>query len=601
MASKRVQASTTVVIPVELKAAANDFKQLTDAAEQALKNVRLDSSTGKRLARELRNAQLAQSRYETAVSGSSVSAKELTQINKYATQVQSALEKISFEFNHMDTGSLSLSPTELNSWKKAQGEITKCAQAVNDAKSGIATVSQLFNTSEMQKFASSGVKSTMQLKDAIDQAKTYYDSMVEKANKATAATKAATTEYQNLKKAAKEAGNVTTSARADLNAAQEERKNTSKRTTKSYQQEALNQILGGKVTDKRTASGKIFSALGSAQSMSGKKDDKINYVFQEVFASAFTQDKKGHTRVTPSGKNAIGYVLQAMGLDDAAISNIQNNAKERIQLIRTAIDEAIKKTPIESYSQQALNAALPWSDAEEMRQRLIGQADANVKTKTAAFKAAETKEKQAIKSSESQVVTLQKLQSDETKANANVAVSKQTYDTLLAKQANMQNEITRLESELAAAQQQLDQLQQQFQQQYGSSGAEVGAQARATARGVETKTTAGKEEIKAGQEAESAADLAAAETEQFQKNMQASIKRWFGFQQIVNIVRGGIQQAYHDIQALDKAMTNIAVVTDMSVDDLWGKIDQYMGIAQQYGVTTQGVYEVSQLFYQQGT
>jgi len=45
-------------------------------------------------------------------------------------------------------------------------------------------------------------------------------------------------------------------------------------------------------------------------------------------------------------------------------------------------------------------------------------------------------------------------------------------------------------------------------------------------------------------------------------------------------------------------MTNIAVVTDMSVGDLWGKIDQYMSLAQQYGVTTQGVYEVSQLYYQ---
>nr|DAN04826.1 MAG TPA: hypothetical protein [Caudoviricetes sp.] len=33
-------------------------------------------------------------------------------------------------------------------------------------------------------------------------------------------------------------------------------------------------------------------------------------------------------------------------------------------------------------------------------------------------------------------------------------------------------------------------------------------------------------------------------------------------------------------------MTNIAVVTDMSVFDLWGKINEYMSIAQQYGVTT---------------
>jgi hypothetical protein len=47
-------------------------------------------------------------------------------------------------------------------------------------------------------------------------------------------------------------------------------------------------------------------------------------------------------------------------------------------------------------------------------------------------------------------------------------------------------------------------------------------------------------------------------------------------------------------------MTNIAVVTDMSIGELWGKINEYMAVAKQYGVTTQGVYEVSQLYYQQG-
>jgi hypothetical protein len=45
------------------------------------------------------------------------------------------------------------------------------------------------------------------------------------------------------------------------------------------------------------------------------------------------------------------------------------------------------------------------------------------------------------------------------------------------------------------------------------------------------------------------------------------------------MVKDGIRQAYQDIQGLDKAMTNIAVVTDMSVGDLWGKINEYMSVA----------------------
>ena len=90
------------------------------------------------------------------------------------------------------------------------------------------------------------------------------------------------------------------------------------------------------------------------------------------------------------------------------------------------------------------------------------------------------------------------------------------------------------------------------------------------------------------------------EAENFKANLQSSIKHWMGAQQIITLVKQGIRQAYQDIQSLDKAMTNIAVVTDFSVSDLWGKINEYMSIAQQYGVTTQGVYEVSQLYFQQG-
>ena len=107
--------------------------------------------------------------------------------------------------------------------------------------------------------------------------------------------------------------------------------------------------------------------------------------------------------------------------------------------------------------------------------------------------------------------------------------------------------------------------------------------------------------IRQAAEAQAKADaIAAKESEQFSANLQASISRWMSAQQVINMVKQGIRQAYQDIQGLDSAMTNIAVVTDMSVGDLWGKINDYMGIAQQYGVTTQGVYEVSQLYYQQG-
>lgn len=93
---------------------------------------------------------------------------------------------------------------------------------------------------------------------------------------------------------------------------------------------------------------------------------------------------------------------------------------------------------------------------------------------------------------------------------------------------------------------------------------------------------------------------ASKQAELFKDNLKGAVKQWFGLHEIINMVKNGVRQAISDIQGLDKAMTNIAVVTDMSIGELWGKINEYMAIAKQYGVTTQGVYEVSQLYYQQG-
>ena len=93
---------------------------------------------------------------------------------------------------------------------------------------------------------------------------------------------------------------------------------------------------------------------------------------------------------------------------------------------------------------------------------------------------------------------------------------------------------------------------------------------------------------------------AAKQADDFSAKMKSAIKQWMGTREIINYIKQGVRQAYQDIQGLDKAMTNIAVVTNMTTSDLWGKINEYMGVAQQYGVTTQGVYEVSQLYFQQG-
>lgn len=83
-------------------------------------------------------------------------------------------------------------------------------------------------------------------------------------------------------------------------------------------------------------------------------------------------------------------------------------------------------------------------------------------------------------------------------------------------------------------------------------------------------------------------------------NIQMAVNRWMGFWQVLNMTKSAINDMKQHIQELDSVMTSISVVTNFSQEDLWGQISQYSKIARQYGVAIKGVYEVSQIYYQQG-
>lgn len=83
-------------------------------------------------------------------------------------------------------------------------------------------------------------------------------------------------------------------------------------------------------------------------------------------------------------------------------------------------------------------------------------------------------------------------------------------------------------------------------------------------------------------------------------NLRTTITNWMGFYQVINMTRSAISSMKNHIQELDQVMTQIAVVTNMTQEDLWAQIGKYSEIARQYGVSIKGVYQVSQIFYQQG-
>lgn len=80
-------------------------------------------------------------------------------------------------------------------------------------------------------------------------------------------------------------------------------------------------------------------------------------------------------------------------------------------------------------------------------------------------------------------------------------------------------------------------------------------------------------------------------------SIKYAITNFMGFNQVLSLTKQKVQEAAQHIKELDKVMTEISVVTDFNQDDLWGQIDTYSAIAQQYGVAIQGVYKISQLYY----
>lgn len=69
-----------------------------------------------------------------------------------------------------------------------------------------------------------------------------------------------------------------------------------------------------------------------------------------------------------------------------------------------------------------------------------------------------------------------------------------------------------------------------------------------------------------------------------------------GIRQISEIFK----DTYNNVKNLDKAFSEIAMVTDYSVEDMWKSYSQYASIANKLGQETQNVVKASGLFYQQG-
>ena len=82
--------------------------------------------------------------------------------------------------------------------------------------------------------------------------------------------------------------------------------------------------------------------------------------------------------------------------------------------------------------------------------------------------------------------------------------------------------------------------------------------------------------------------------------LKSQVSYFFGLTNAVYLLRSALQGALETVKELDATMTEAAVVTDFSVGDMWAKLPEYTKVAQDLGVSINGLYQATTLYYQQG-
>ena len=105
-----------------------------------------------------------------------------------------------------------------------------------------------------------------------------------------------------------------------------------------------------------------------------------------------------------------------------------------------------------------------------------------------------------------------------------------------------------------------------------------------------------RENVEANAEAQKKLNAETAKREEFENK----IKQFLGMAGAAQVLRSALRSAMDTIKELDATMTEMAVVTDLSVGDYWNQLPEYTKRANDLGLAINDVYKADTLFYQQG-
>lgn len=118
---------------------------------------------------------------------------------------------------------------------------------------------------------------------------------------------------------------------------------------------------------------------------------------------------------------------------------------------------------------------------------------------------------------------------------------------------------------------------------------------KASSDGVEPLKAFGRSVQSAGQDVKELTDR--------QRDIQRltdQLKNFFSISNSVQLFKRAVRSAFETVKELDSAMTEIAVVSDFSVGDMWEKLPQFTAQANELGVAIKDTYNATALYIQQG-
>lgn len=81
---------------------------------------------------------------------------------------------------------------------------------------------------------------------------------------------------------------------------------------------------------------------------------------------------------------------------------------------------------------------------------------------------------------------------------------------------------------------------------------------------------------------------------------KSRIAYFFGLNNAIRLFQRALRSAYDTVKELDAVMTEMAVVTDFDLGDIWSQLSEYTARANELGVAISDAYEATTIFYQQG-